>query len=123
MPISAPKPCTAPGCGKLVRDWSGRCEAHQKPVWSKRVDAPKRTTGRKLQAMRAQLFRANPLCVACEAQGRVTAATQRDHIIPLSEGGADDDGNTQALCEACHEIKSKAEAARGVRRWTDGRGA
>jgi 5-methylcytosine-specific restriction endonuclease McrA len=83
---------------------------------------PKRTTGRKLQAMRAQLFRANPLCVACEAQGRVTPATQRDHVIPLSEGGADDDSNTQALCEACHEVKSKAEAARGVRRWAEREG-
>lgn len=122
MPSAPPKPCTAPGCGKLVRDGSGRCEAHQRPAWSKQVGATKRTTGRKLQAMRAQLFRASPLCVACEAQGRVTAATQRDHIIPLAEGGADDASNVQALCEACHEVKSKAEAARGVRRWASGRG-
>ena len=122
MPISAPRPCNAPGCAKLVRDGSGRCEAHQKPAWSKRVDAPKRTTGRKLQAMRERLFRASPLCVACEAQGRVTAATQRDHIIPMSEGGADDDDNVQALCKGCHDVKSKAEAARGVRRFSNWRG-
>ena len=122
MPVSPPKPCTAPGCGKLVRDGSGRCEAHPKPAWSKRVETPKRTTGRKLQAMREQLFRANPLCVSCEAQGRVTSATQRDHITPLSEGGADDDSNVQALCDACHDVKSKAEAARGSRRYIKGRG-
>ena len=39
--------------------------------------------------------------MACEAQGRVTAPTQRDHIIPLSEGGADDDSNVQALWAHC----------------------
>ena len=58
----------------------------------------------------------------CEAQGRVTLATQRDHIIPLAEGGADDVSNSQGLCKTCHEIKSKAEAARGIRRHVNGRG-
>ena len=122
MPSAAPKPCTAPGCGKLVRDGSGRCEAHARPAWSKPATATKRVTGRELQRRRARLFTSNPLCVHCQQAGRVTLATQRDHIIPLSEGGADDDSNVQALCEACHEVKSKAEAARGSRRYIKGRG-
>jgi 5-methylcytosine-specific restriction protein A len=66
--------------------------------------------------MRAELFSANPLCVECQRQGRVTQATQRDHIVPLAEGGADDDTNVQGLCHECHEAKSGAEAARGRRR-------
>lgn len=45
--------------------------------------------------------------------GRVTLATQRDHIKPLAEGGADDGDNEQGLCEPCHEAKSKAESMRG----------
>jgi 5-methylcytosine-specific restriction protein A len=70
-------------------------------------------TGRKLQTMRTRLFESNPLCVECERQGRVTLATQRDHIKPLAEGGADDDSNVQGLCTACHSIKSKQESIRG----------
>jgi 5-methylcytosine-specific restriction protein A len=46
-------------------------------------------------------------------QGRVAAATQRDHIIPLEEGGLDDQSNEQGLCQSCHDVKSKSEAKRG----------
>ena len=82
-----------------------------------------RVRGRKLQRQRATLFRREPLCAECERHDRVAVATQRDHIVPLSEGGADDASNEQGLCAECHEVKSKAEAARGVRRWAKGRGA
>ena len=116
MPIAAPRPCTHPGCGILVRDGTSRCPKHPKPQWSKPATATKRITGRKLQTMRAELFARDPLCAECRRQGRVTLATQRDHIKPLAEGGADDSSNVQGLCAACHEAKSKAEAARGVRR-------
>lgn len=112
MPNAAPKPCSHPGCGVLVRDGGGRCAKHPKKQWVTKA-ATKRTTGRKLQAMRAALFRRCPLCVECQRQGRVTLATQRDHIIPLAEGGADDETNEQGLCIECHDIKSKAERMRG----------
>ena len=113
MPVSAPRPCTSPGCGALVRDGSGRCAKHPKPAWAKPVTATKRVTGRRLQSMRAALFARAPLCVECQRLGRVTQATQRDHIVPLAEGGADDDNNVQGLCEPCHEAKSHTEAQRG----------
>ncbi len=116
MPIAAPRPCTHPGCGVLVRDGSGRCAKHPKPQWAKPATATKRITGRKLQAMRADLFARDPLCAECKQQGRVTLATQRDHIKPLAECGADTDDNVQGLCAPCHDEKSKAESARGVRR-------
>jgi 5-methylcytosine-specific restriction enzyme A len=66
--------------------------------------------------MRARLFKAHPLCVICLESNRASPATQRDHIIPLAEGGADDETNEQALCDDCHEAKSKAEAQRGRHR-------
>lgn len=116
MPIAAPKPCSYPGCGVLVRDGSSRCGKHPREVWAKKPTATKRITGRRLQAMRAGLFSRNPLCVECERLGRVTLATQRDHITPLAEGGSDDESNVQGLCYTCHENKSLAESLRGRQR-------
>jgi 5-methylcytosine-specific restriction protein A len=48
----------------------------------------------------------------CHAAGRVVLATQRDHVVPLAEGGRDDDSNIQPLCEDCHRSKTQREAAR-----------
>lgn len=75
-----------------------------------------RTRGRKLQQMRARLFARQPWCVACLRWGRHTRPTIRDHIIPLTEGGADDESNEQALCKPCNDRKAHEESARGVRR-------
>lgn len=111
MPMAAPRPCTHPGCRALVRDGSGRCAEHPSS-WVKRKPT-KRITGRRLQAMRAALFARQPFCEECARQGRHNLATQRDHRIPLAEGGADDPTNEQALCDPCHEAKSQAEALRG----------
>ena len=116
MPTAAPKPCSHPGCGKLVRDGTNRCQAHKRPEWSKKPDAPKRMTGRKLQAARVALFQANPLCVRCTDLGIVRLATQRDHIKPLSEGGEDVPENTQGLCDEHHDEKSLAERLRAQAR-------
>lgn len=119
MPAAAPRPCSHPGCGVLVRDGSARCEKHKRPAWVKKPTAVKRVTGRKLQRLRAELFEREQLCRECGRLGLVRLATQRDHIIPLEEGGTDADGNIQPLCDSCHDIKSKAERARGVRRAWD----
>jgi 5-methylcytosine-specific restriction enzyme A len=66
--------------------------------------------------LRAALFKADPLCAECKRNGLVRLATQRDHIIPLAEGGLDQESNTQGLCYDCHEGKSLAESLRGRRR-------
>jgi 5-methylcytosine-specific restriction enzyme A len=110
MAQTSPKPCTI--CRTLVHDGTSRCALHKPVAWAKRPDAPQRTTGRRLQAERQALFEAEPLCRECKRHGRVTLATQRDHIRSLAEGGLDVRSNTQPLCEACHEAKSEAERAR-----------
>lgn len=99
-----------------MRDGTGRCAKHPKAAWAKKPTAAKRVTGRKLQRLRAELFERDPLCAECKRQGRVTLATQRDHIQPLEEGGEDTETNVQGLCADCHDAKSKAERARGVQR-------
>lgn len=111
MPMSPPKPCTV--CGTLVRDGGSRCDKHRQS-WVK-ARPTKRITGRRLQAMREALFTSDPLCAECRRNGRTTLATQRDHIKPLAEGGADDHTNEQGLCDECHEAKSLSEALRGRR--------
>ena len=80
--------------------------------------APQRVRGRRLQALRAQLFDASPLCVQCQQAGRVEPATVRDHIVPLAEGGTEDPANVQPLCAACHARKTERESVRGQHRVT-----
>ena len=51
-----------------------------------------------------------PLCRSCGKQGLVVAATESDHIMPLSQGGAKYDlDNTQSLCKPCHSRKTMNE--------------
>lgn len=56
------------------------------------------------------------LCQHCKKQGRITEATEMDHIVNVAEGGTDEESNLQALCTPCHDAKSQAEARRGMAR-------
>lgn len=71
--------------------------------------ATTRTRGRTWQRIRAQVLFDEPLCRACMACGRVTAAAEVDHIKPLHAGGTDARENLQSLCASCHADKSAAE--------------
>jgi 5-methylcytosine-specific restriction protein A len=68
-----------------------------------------RVRGRKLQGERKRLFSEQPLCVKCKEQGRITVATERDHIIALVNGGEDTPENTQPLCTECHKAKTRKD--------------
>lgn len=68
-----------------------------------------RIRGRQGVARRAAFLRMHPLCVACERAGRITEATEVDHIIRLVDGGSDEDTNKQALCGPCHKDKTARE--------------
>lgn len=110
MPKAAPKPCTV--CGVTVKDGTSRCEVHKRQQWQQ-VASYKRTTGRKLQQQRYELFCREPFCRECNRKGFLRQAVIRDHIVPLAEGGADDDDNIQPLCQPCSDIKTAAERERG----------
>jgi len=55
---------------------------------------------------------ANPVCVYCQAQGRLSAATILEHRTPLWAGGSMwDEVNWAASCEPCANAKTAREAA------------
>lgn len=107
MPTAPLRPCRV--CRKLG------CVEHTRQPWD-HARPVQRIAGRKLQRLRQRLFDRQPLCVLCEQQGRVTIATIRDHVIPLAEGGRDDESNTQAVCGPCNRAKAAEEARRGLAR-------
>lgn len=63
-----------------------------------------------------------PLCRDCKANGRITAATVPDHIIPLALGGTDTDDNIRCLCSSCHDRRTAEQFGKRYRQaiGTDG---
>lgn len=59
--------------------------------------------------MRLAILADQPLCRNCERQGRITAATEVDHIKRLKRGGSYEHENLQPLCKSCHSRKTVAE--------------
>lgn len=56
------------------------------------------------------LKRDKHLCQPCRAKGRITAATQVDHIKGKAKGGSDAEDNLQAICSPCHAAKTIEES-------------
>lgn len=64
----------------------------------------------------ADFKRRNPLCVMCQARGKITAAYAVDHIVP-HKGDQKlfwDESNWQSLCQECHSA-DKQRIERGGR--------
>ncbi len=58
------------------------------------------------KTLREQKLQANPLCEYC-LPGRVTAATQVDHLVAIENGGSPTDWkNLRSTCHACHSRKT-----------------
>jgi 5-methylcytosine-specific restriction enzyme A len=74
-----------------------------------------RLRGHRLDQARKALHARTPWCALCR---RVLALRDsiRDHIVPLAEGGAEVEANTQILCRPCSQTKTAAEARRGAAR-------
>ena len=68
--------------------------------------------GRTWRRKRAAVLKGEPLCRQCSKNGRVTVATEVDHITPRAEGGTDDPANLQSICYECHVAKTLAERNR-----------
>lgn len=87
-------------------------------AWREGLTTAQRGYGGKWQRYRLKFLEAHPLCVMCEAQGRVTAANVVDHIID-HRGDPKlfwDKKNWQPLCKPCHSEKTAADAGIGEAR-------
>lgn len=71
--------------------------------------ATQRITGRRLQRIRQMHLMQNPLCVVCKSEGKVTLATEIDHIKALVNGGEDVEENRQGLCRHHHLVKTRQD--------------
>lgn len=119
MPNASPKPCRHLGCGKLVAD-GGWCEEHKRDSNANRFADTHRGSrhdrgyGTAWDKLRLFILkRDNGLCQPCIKQGRVTRATQVDHIVQKKSGGTDEESNLQAICSECHKQKTAREASHG----------
>ncbi len=109
MPSKPLKPCNKPGCGAVTTERF--CPAHQQWQDQQRPNAKQRGYTHRWVKYRAVFLKRYPLCVRCEADDRVTAATVVDHIIPHKGDQARfwDPDNHQALCKLCHDRKTARE--------------
>lgn len=130
MAIAPPRVCSAPGCYALAYG-SPRCPAHPyeprpRPRWSARDrerdlargSAAERGYDGAWHRLRRAYLATHPLCAECQRAGRVRAAEEVDHVIPIAERP---DlrlvwSNLQSLCKPCHRRKT----ARGNRPMTPG---
>lgn len=122
MPMKPAKPCCKPGCGSLTHErfCASHAQQHQQQYDKARGSSAARGYGWKWQQRRKRWLQKHPLCVWMESEGMMCQrpATDVDHIVPMSAGGADDESNYQSLCHAHHSKKTATEDGR----WTGKRG-
>ena len=107
-PFRPLRPCVAPGCSALTH--VRRCPVHQRERERERGTTKERGYAGAWPRLRAMILAEEPLCRACLKKNCITPASQVDHIKPMRFGGARlDPSNLQALCGACHRLKTNAE--------------
>jgi 5-methylcytosine-specific restriction endonuclease McrA len=79
--------------------------------WRSGRTSTARGYGYRWQRAREQHLAQHPLCVMCQAEGRVTAATVVDHITPHrgNEALFWDRSNWQSLCASHHSGEKQRE--------------
>jgi len=105
MPHKPAKPCAHQGCRELTTsrycDTHTRQEAKQYNRYYRDPNSRKRYGGT-WKRIRAAFLAANPLCVICKQDGRLTPATLVHHKVKLTDGGTNEWHNLTALCSSCH---------------------
>jgi len=68
--------------------------------------------GARWRKIRELYLSKHPLCEHCLEIDLLVPATEVHHIVPVSEGGGDEDANLMSLCKACHSSKTLAATKR-----------
>ena len=106
MPRRPQRPCSFPGCPN--RCDGQYCEEHAKQMnhrynkFVRSADSNKKY-GRAWREMRKRYAAAHPLCEMCLKEGQLTPVEEVHHIIPLADGGTNEESNLMSLCRSCHE--------------------
>jgi 5-methylcytosine-specific restriction protein A len=107
--------CAERGCPELTRDPTGRCASHKPTPWvtsTRRERMGGKSGSAQQKVARAIIRRDLGRCHVCGQPG----ADQVDHVVPLSQGGADEPSNLAAIHRVpCHALKTGHEAARARR--------
>ena len=118
MPIAPPRPCRWPGCPALVHEPRERfCAPHRRAhkrdadrrTDERRPSSARRGYGRTWRELRKAVLASQPLCELCLREGRITPATDVDHIVPLRDGGTNDPDNLRPLCRPHHASRHLRE--------------
>ena len=112
MMARAPKHCAHAGCTNLVPGGTRNCADH-KSRWPTGQRTKRTKTSQHIAWRNQVLDNANGRCQIRYAGVCTGIATEADHIVPITEGGAEFDPlNGQGACRACHALKSSDEGHR-----------
>lgn len=109
MPYKSTRHCAVPGCPGYAENGPYCAEHRRESNKVIRDPAVKKRYGYRWEKLRAAYLAQHPLCEECQRAGRLTTATEVHHVVPVVQGGSDDEGNLMALCKKCHSRETARE--------------
>ncbi len=98
-----------PKCLHLVKGRCDTCQAERtKDYDDRRGSSTARGYDKDWRRFRTQMLIEQPLCVDCEANGRITAACEVHHIVKLRTDPSLrlEPSNVMCLCKSCHSRRT-----------------
>ena len=105
MPIKPKHPCGYPGCPNLTD--RRYCPEHES-LMNKRYEKYDRDPdkgkryGKTWHRIRTRYVKMHPFCEECLKSGVLVPVQEVHHILPLTEGGTNEESNLVSLCKSCH---------------------
>ncbi|GHV44273.1 HNH endonuclease [Clostridia bacterium] len=105
MPYKSRRYCSRSGCTTLIDAGQTYCAEHLREYNQSRREVVAHYD-RRWRNISAAYLAKHPLCADCQKAGRLTPATETHHIIPVADGGSDNDANLMGLCKSCHSRRT-----------------